>query len=328
MTVTTLYAKARAFSNIAFIKYWGNQDNDLRIPMNSSISMNLDGLFTETSVLWSPDMTRHTLNLNGTEASGHVLDRVSNHLEVIKERYHIEGFAQVESVNNFPMGAGIASSASAFAALALAATKAANQNLDEKELSTVARLGSGSAARSIPGGFVIWKSGTSHETSYAETFAEPDHWNLVDIVAILSQEHKPTGSTQGHRLAPTSALQLSRIESAEKRLHTCQQAIFNKDFNTFAHIVELDSNMMHAVMMTSNPVLMYWEPTSVDIMKQVPRWRQEGINVCYTMDAGANVHCICLQADAQRVRDRLDAMAGVQHTLLARPGDAAHLIES
>ncbi len=328
MTDSTLYAKARAFPNIAFIKYWGNQDDELRIPMNSSISMNLDGLYTETSVTWLQSASTHTLTLNGELAAGGVLERVANYLDVLKVRLGIVGFAQVESLNNFPMGAGIASSASAFAALARAATSAAGLELSEKELSTVARLGSGSASRSVPAGFVVWHGGNSHESSFAESFAGTNHWDLVDVVAVLSQEHKPVGSTQGHKLAPTSALQSARVESAMERLLSCQRAIMDRDFEAFAHTVELDSNMMHAVMMTSDPALMYWEPTSIAIMKQVPIWRREGLHVCYTMDAGANVHCICIADDAEAVRARLQDMQGIQRTLLAGPGAGAHLIAS
>jgi len=321
---------ARAFSNIAFIKYWGNRHQDLRLPVNPSLSMNLDGLFTETTITWSESSTEHslTLNSNKIEQGNSALIRASNYLDTLKQRHKIAGYAAVTSENNFPTGAGIASSASAFAALALAATRAANIELSEAELSTVARLGSGSASRSIPGGFVEWQMGENHESSYAFSIAEPDHWDLVDMIAILSTEHKAVGSTQGHALADSSVLQNARIESSIDRLKTCRQALLDKNFDTFAEVVELDSNIMHAVMMTSSPPLFYWQPESVRVMQLVREWRQDGLSVCYTLDAGPNVHCICLSKDADKVYELLKNTAGVSQVLRATPGAAAHIVNA
>ena len=147
-------ATARAHPNIAFIKYWGNRDHTLRLPANSSLSMNLDGLFTDTSLRFDPDLNEDQFILNNQTQSGKILHRLSDFLDIIRVQASISDRAFVESSNNFPMGAGIASSSSAFAALALAATKAASLQLDEKALSRLARRGSGSASRSVPGGFV------------------------------------------------------------------------------------------------------------------------------------------------------------------------------
>jgi diphosphomevalonate decarboxylase len=228
--------------------------------------------------------------------------------------------------NNFPAGAGIASSASAFAALALAGSKAAGLNLSEPELSRLARRGSGSASRSIPSGFVEWQVGTSDEDSIAFSIAEPDHWNLVDCVAIVSTSHKKTGSTEGHSIAPTSPLQAARVADASRRLELCRNAILNKDFDAFTSIVELDSDMMHSVMMTSTPALHYWKPASVEVMNSVRQWRSEGIPVCYTMDAGANVHVMTLGTEVQTLEKRLRHIPGVENILVARPGGAAKLV--
>src|SRR5512139_3487209 len=237
---------AQASPNIAFIKYWGNRDNALRIPMNGSISMNLDGLFTQTTVSFQPSLPYDELVINGHEVAGPGRDRVSYILDIIRSLAKIKDRAEVMTSNNFPSGAGIASSASAFAALALAGSKAAGLNLSEPELSRLARRGSGSAARSIPGGFVEWQAGTSDEDSFAVSIAEPSHWNLVDCVAIVSASHKKTGSTEGHSIAPTSPLQTARIADAPRRLEICRDAILNRDFDSFAPIVELDSDIMHS----------------------------------------------------------------------------------
>jgi diphosphomevalonate decarboxylase len=321
-------ATAQASPNIAFIKYWGNRDNDLRLPMNGSISMNLGGLFTRTTVSFQPSLPYDELIINGHEVAGPGLARISYILDLIREMAKIREHAEVMSENNFPSGAGIASSASAFAALALAGSKAALLNLSEPELSRLARRGSGSAARSIPGGFVEWQAGTCDEDSYAFSIAGPDHWDLVDCVAIVSAAHKKTGSTEGHSLAPTSPLQGARVVDAPRRLEICRRTILERDFNMFASIVELDSDMMHAVMMTSTPALHYWKPASLEVMNCVRQWRMEGSPVCYTVDAGPNVHVLCLEADAKMVEKRLREIRGVDNVLVARAGGPAKIVEN
>jgi diphosphomevalonate decarboxylase len=319
-------ATAQAFANIAFIKYWGNRDNILRLPMNGSISMNLDGLFTRTTVSFQPSLPYDELIINGHEIAGAGRDRVSYILDIIRGMVNIHESAEVMSENNFPSGAGIASSAAAFAALALAGSQAAGLDLSEKELSRLARRGSGSASRSIPGGFVEWQAGTTDEASFAYSIAEPGHWNLVDCVAIVSASHKKTGSTEGHSIAPTSPLQAARVADAPRRLEICRNAILNCDFDSFASIVELDSDIMHAVMMTSTPALHYWKPASLEVMNNVRTWRAEGIPACYTVDAGPNVHVICPETEAHIIDKRLREIAGVEDVLVARAGGAAKIV--
>jgi diphosphomevalonate decarboxylase len=318
---------ATAQANIAFIKYWGNRDNTLRIPSNGSISMNLDGLYTRTTVRFQRGLSSDRLSINGYEVTGKGLDRISHILNLIRGMANIHERAEVMSENNFPSGAGIASSASAFAALALAGSKAAGLNLNEPELSRLARRGSGSAARSIPGGFVEWQAGANDEDSFAFSIAGPVHWDLVDCVAIVSAAHKKTGSTEGHTIAHTSPLQAARVADAPRRLEICRRAILERDFNTFASIVELDSDMMHAVMMTSTPALHYWKPASMEVMSCVRQWRAEGMPVCYTVDAGPNIHVVCPQREAQIVEKRLREIRGVDNVLVARAGGPARLVE-
>lgn len=318
-------AVARANANIAFIKYWGNRDDALRLPANPSLSMTLEGLFAQTAVTWQPAES-DTFILNGQQQTGEPLRRVSAHLDVLRRRLALEAQAHVESRNNFPTGAGIASSAAAFAALTVAGAAAAGAVLDERELTRLARLGSGSASRSIPAGFVEWHAGASHEESYAESIFPPDHWDLVDVIAVVSREHKPVGSTAGHRSAITSDLQAARVAGAERRLNLCKEALAARDFSRFAQIVELDSNLMHAVMMTSDPPLFYWQPASLAIMALVRQWRAEGLRVCYTLDAGPNVHCICLAEDASVIAERLRTIPQVIEIFSARPGSEAQVV--
>jgi diphosphomevalonate decarboxylase len=287
--------------------------------------MNLGGLETRTTVAFEPSLKSDVLTLNGQSVNGASLERVSQFLDRVRGMAGINDFARIESKNNFPMGAGIASSASAFAALSLASTTAAGLHLDEAALSRLARTGSGSACRSIPGGFVEWLADGCDPDSGAISIAPPEHWDLCDCVAIISREHKPTGSTEGHALAHTSPLQKARVDGAPQRLVQCRNAILARDFAAFAEVTELDNNLMHAVMMTSRPQLLYWQPATVAIMKAVQTWRAEGLAACYTIDAGPNVHVICERADQEQVEARLRQITGVQDVLVAYPGGPARL---
>ncbi|MBT3190392.1 MAG: diphosphomevalonate decarboxylase [Anaerolineae bacterium] len=320
-------ATALAHPNIALIKYWGNRDHDLRIPVNGSFSMNLEGLSAKTKVLFSETLSEDSLILNEEEISGAGLVRVSQILDEVRKSAGILLYAEVVSENNFPTGAGIASSAAAFSALALAASKAAGLELEEPSLSILARHGSGSACRSIPSGFVEWTNGKTDQDSYAFSIAPPEHWDLADCVAVTSSGHKHIGSTQGHRLAETSPLQKARVEDAPRRIDICRKAILDRDFETFAFIVEKDSDLMHAVMMTSNPALFYWNPATLHVMQSVRDWRAEGLPVFYTIDAGPNVHVITLKEKMDEVQAKLAALKGVQKVLTATVGGAARLLE-
>ncbi len=318
---------AQAAPNIALIKYWGNRDDALRLPANGSISMNLAGLFTRTTVSFQPSLPFDELVINGNEVAGRALKRVSAVLDLVRELAHVHENAEVISENNFPSGAGIASSAAAFAALALAASRAAGLNLSERDLSRLARRGSGSAARSIPGGFVEWQAGTGDDDSFAFSIAPPGHWALADCIAILSAAHKKTGSTEGHMLAATSPLQAARLADTPRRLDLCRRAVLDRDFDALASVVELDSDMLHAVMMTSTPGLYYWQPASLAVMQAVRDWRGEGMRACYTVDAGANVHVLCPEEAAQEVSGRLSSVPGVTNVLTAGVGGPASLGE-
>jgi len=322
----TRRATALANSNIAFVKYWGNRDEKLRLPANPSLSMNLAGLETATTVEFRPGLAEDEVVIGGEAQAGAAKARVSAHLDHIRARAGLTIRARVTSRNNFPAGAGIASSASAFAALTVAGAAAAGLTLSERELSALARLGSGSAARSIPAGFVEWQLGDAPEASFAFSVAPPDYWALSDVVAVISKAHKAVGSTGGHALAGTSPLQAARVASAPERLRVCREALLARDFAALAEVVEADSNLMHAVMMTSTPPLYYWEPMTLGIMKAVREWRAEGVPVCFTIDAGPNVHCLCPAEAAPEVERRLRTL-GVTEILSAGTGGGARLIE-
>ncbi|MEA3327911.1 MAG: diphosphomevalonate decarboxylase [Chloroflexota bacterium] len=323
----SMKATAIAHPNIAFIKYWGLKDKVKRIPANDSMSMNIGCLSTRTTVEYDLTLEGDTLTLNDQKVTGPALQRVAAFLDRIRQKTGSIHFAHVRSENNFPHGAGLASSASAFAALALAGTAALGLNLSEKELSSLARFGSGSACRSIPGGFVEWRTDLQTRESFASSFAPADHWKLVDLIAILSEEHKSVGSEAGMASAASSPFQEARVLDAPRRLDLCRRAILNRDFNALAKVTELDSNMMHAVMMTSNPPLFYWHPASLAIIKAVTEWQKQDIPVTYTLDAGPNIHVICPQESMGEVLSRLRQFPMVINILKGIPAGSARLLD-
>ena len=313
-------------ANIAFIKYWGRRDHALRLPLNSSISMNLDSATTTTTVLFDPALPADQVVVEGAENADQTARRVSEHLDRIRTLAGISACARVVSRNSFPMGAGIASSASAFAALTVAACAAAGLELDERALTLLARLGSGSACRSIPAGFVEWHAADTHEGSYAELIAPPEHWDLCDLIAIVQTEHKKVGSTKGHELVDPSPFAGARLAAAERALPIVRAALLRRDFATFGEETEQEAIRMHAVAMTSQPSLLYWSPETVRIMHAVRDWRAEGLPAYFTIDAGANVHVLCQGADAADLESGLRSLPGVQDVITNHPGPGTQLI--
>ena len=319
-------ASAISHPNIAFIKYWGNRDDALRLPANGSVSMNLSALFTKTTVTFRDDLRADCLTINGKEISGAALARAAAFMDEVRRFKPAAGFAEIQSENNFPMGAGIASSAAAFSALALAASAAAGLNLKENELSRLARKGSGSACRSVPDGYCEWLAGEGDADSYAVSIAPASHWDLTDLIAVISEEHKKVGSTAGHAAAFTSPFQSERVKTAPDRVRACREAILKRDFSALAAVSEQDMIMMHGVMMTQDPPLFYWEPASVRLIKAVREWRSAGLPCFATLDAGPNVHVICPANQQDEVRKQMETISGINEILISPPGRKAHLV--
>lgn len=321
-------AKAKAPANIAFIKYWGKKDQKLRIPMNSSISMNLSAVFTITSVEFDRRLKMDKVYLNGKKALGKERERVVDHLDRVREMAGMKLFADMRSVNNFPKGSGIASSASGFAALTLAAVRAANLKLSTRQLSILARMGSGSACRSIPDGFVEWKTAKTSNASFARSLFPPDYWDICDLIVIVTRKKKKVSSTKGHAVAESSPFYKTRIRGMKEKVEAIKKALRNKDFNSLGQIIEEDAINMHAVMMTSSPPLYYWTGATMEIIQSVIRWREEGFQSYFTIDAGPNVHIICRGRDVDHLKHLLLKIHGVRDIIINRPAKGARLISS
>jgi diphosphomevalonate decarboxylase len=304
-------ASSIAYSNLALIKYWGNRHDALRLPVTGSISFNLDRAFTTTTIEFSSGLAADQIELDGAPAGGASAARISRHLDLLRALAGTSQLARVVSRNTFPMGAGIASSASGFAALTCAAAWALGLNLLERDLSRVARRGSGSAARSVPGGFVEWHAGDDDAQSFAETIAPAEHWPLHDLIAIVAHAEKAVGSTEGHHLAHSSPLFRARVARVEHDLPVMRRAILLKDFQALGEIAEADTLSMHAVMMTSRPSLLYWSPATVALIHAVREWRQAGLACYFSIDAGPNVHVITTPDAASETAQRLRALPSV-----------------
>jgi diphosphomevalonate decarboxylase len=314
-------ATAIANPNIAFVKYWGKADAALNLPANPSLSMNLAALTTATTVEFRPGLPSDTVTIDDQPATDQAAARVVAHLDRVRALAGTDDRAWVASRNDFPAGTGLASSAAAFAALSLAAALAVGLDLDEAALSRLARLGSGSACRSVPAGFSLWQ-GDSDETSYARQVASPEHWDLRDVIAIVSHKHKSVGSLEGHALASSSPLHAARLAAVPGFLDAVRQGLEKRDLSIMGPAVEVDAMAMHGVMMTSQPALLYWLPETVAVLREVRAWRQSGLGVYFTLDAGPNVHCLCEAADAREVAGRLRNSVVVQDVLVSGPGEA------
>lgn len=315
-------------SNIAFIKYWGNADHALRIAANPSLSMNLADLTITATVQFNSTFPTDTLTINGESVTGAATRRVFAQMDIIRAKAKINTRAHIETESTFPAGAGIASSAAAFSALAVAGAKAAGLSLTEAELSALARRGSGSASRSVPDGFVEWQAGGTDESSFAVSIAPADHWDLVDVVAIVSSAHKSVGSTGGHAIADSSVLQAARVAGADERFAAAKAAVLTKDLDALGTVIEEDAVMMHGVMMTSRPPLFYWTPATLEIIHAVRQWRAAGLPVYFTIDAGPNVHLICESLHADKVESRAQTLSGVQKTLRSGVGGGTRIIQT
>jgi len=314
-------------SNIAFVKYWGRKDEVLRLPANANISFCLDGLTTTTTVEFSDIYPEDDVTID-YEKNEKDTAKISKHLNRVRKLAGISQKAKVVTINNFPSGTGLSSSASGFAALTIAAVAAANLKLSEKDLSILARQGSGSACRSIPDGFVEWCDADTSEESYAYSLFPPEHWNLIDIVAVVSTEKKRVSTSEGQKLAQTSPFFIERSKHIDAKNELAKQLLKEKKFHELGALMEKEALEMHAIMITSTPPLLYWTQGSLKIMKLVQQWREEEhIPVYFTVNTGQDIHLICEEPTKNIVLEKLKGVEEVRKTLVSRPGKGAHLIE-
>ena len=317
-------ATAKAPANIAFIKYWGKADAELNLPLTDTISMNLSACLTTTTVEFNHSFQQDKFTLNRQKLT--LPSKLVNHLDRIRRLAHIKPRAKITSSNNFPAGTGIASSASGFAALTLAAAAAADLKLSALQLSALARAGSGSAARSIPTGFVVWEKGHDHASSFASSLYPPHHWHLIDVIAIVSSQEKTTTSTDGHQLASTSPYFKLRLKQLPHRIIQVGQALKTKNLQLLGETIETEAIDLHLIAMSSQPPVFYWEPATLQLIKLLPQWRSRGLPVYFTLDAGPNPHLITEAKYQVKLLNQLHQLKFINQLIVNRVGEGARLI--
>ena len=327
-------ATVEAPPNIALVKYWGCRDPELVLPYNSSVSVTLAGLRSRTRVRFDPELSADRVVLNGAPAAGSPREAAIRMLDRVRERAGLGLRAEVTSDNNFPTASGLASSASGFAALAGAASAAAGLDLSPRELSRLARLGSGSAARSVFGGFVLWRAGTRSDgrDSYARTIFGPAHWpQLADVVVLIENApEKAVRSAEAMQATVrTSPDYPGRLERLPGEIDRIVRAIGARDADRLFPLVMEECDSFRDVCETTRPSLDYLTPASRAVLSEVRVLnRAAGRPVAaYTHDAGAHVHVFTLDRHLRSVRRALAALPGVRATQVVRPGAGAHLVE-
>lgn len=317
-------AVAQAQANIALIKYWGKRDSGDNLPAVGSLSVTLDALWTRMGVDFSNELDADELIVNAAK-NADMLPRVSACLDRVAGQDRLR--AAVSSESNFPIAAGLASSASAFAALVVAASHAAGLERDTLAMARLAGATSGSAARSLYGGFVELRP-REHDID-VESILDADAWPLEVVVAITETASKPLGSGEAMLRSASSSPFYSRWLSGQVAdLAMAREAVANRDFEKLAAVSEHNCLKMHSVMWASRPPVVYWNGATLSCMETIRRLQAQGHAVFFTIDAGPQVKAICLPDVAEIVRSALDACDGVRQTMVSALGAGASVLDS
>ena len=304
---------ALAHPNIALVKYWGKRDRALNLPAVPSLSVTLAPFQTETTVEWGTNEDH--FRINGAVAHGSDAARIAEFLDLIDSG---RPGVHIDSTNNFPTAAGLASSSSAFAALALAATEAAGQSPTLAELSVLARQGSGSASRSLWGGFVTWSHGDLLDgtDSHGHPIADENHWDLRVLVALVSDQKKAISSRAGmNRTQETSPLFEGWVTSALSDVEEAEAAVQNRDLERLGTVMEHSTMKMVGTMFSAQPAVVYMKPATVAVLHAVTEMRAKGTPAWATMDAGPNVKVLTTPDAADAVRQALQQHVDTVHSL-------------
>lgn len=323
-------ASAIANANIALIKYWGKRDEELMLPQNSSISMTTDGIFTHTTVEFDEKYKEDIFILNekefkkGTEEYDEYIEKFLN---IVREIAKIKLRAKIVSINNFPTGAGVASSAAGFAALATATNKALNLGFSQRELSMLARRGSGSATRSIFGGFVEWQKGEKEDgsDSYTQQIVPPNYWSEFKmIICLTSKKEKKLKSRAGMaQTVKTSSYYKAWLKTVDKDLTKLKEGILKRNFTLVGKTAEENCLKMHALMITTKPPIIYWNPVTIEIIHSVMELREQGLECYFTIDAGPQVKILSLRENVNKIQEKIKKVKGVEDIIVTGPGKGA-----
>ena len=293
---------AVAHANIAIVKYWGKRDDALILPQAASLSVALDKLVTETTV--ELGASQDSLVIDGKPAD-------FSRARAMLDAAGIHQKAQIVSKNSFPAAAGLASSASGFAALAAAIGKGPE----------IARLGSGSAARSVPGGWAVWENESARQVFPAS------HWDLRFCIALCDSGPKETSSRDGMKITrDTSPYHAPWIEQCRRDLPRALHLLAHKDLEGLGALAESNALRMHADALAADPPLVYWQPATVGCLHALRALRGEGVQAWATIDAGPHVVAICAPESAKQVETRLRGVSGVVDVLVCSPAEGARVV--
>ncbi len=321
---------AVAHSNIALVKYWGKRSGHNNVPAVGSISMTIDALWSKSDVTFRKTMKNDRFFLNGQLVPGNQMIQVSAFVDRLRRMADTDRRCEINSVNNFPTAAGLASSASGYAALTVAASNSLGLHMDPTALSALARVGSGSAARSIFGGFVELPAGLDDIDSPAAVQLETEHfWSLATVIAITASSAKPISSRKAMALTKKTAPYFEAwIMASHQDLDDVRSAIRRKDIHGVGAVAEHSALKLHGLMMSARPGVLYWNPGTVEVIREVLQMREDGLAAYFTIDAGPQVKVICELRDAHAVAHRLESLSGVMDVIIAGPGPSAKLMEN
>ncbi len=314
-------ATAKAHTNIALVKYWGKKDQDLIIPQTDSLSLTLNEFYTTTTVNFDNHLTSDLVAIDQHILSKKEAQKVVHVLDIVRQLSGIKSFARVDSINHVPTAAGLASSASAFAALAGAASTAAGLNLSSRDLSRLARRGSGSATRSIYGGLVEWKKGTDDDSSFAQPVLENVDFPIEMLAVLVDTKKKKVSSRSGMQSSvETSPYYDAWRQVVANDMVAIKKAIKAKDIDQIGHIAEENALRMHSLTFSADPGFTYFNGETLTIIKAVEDLRNQGVNCYYTMDAGPNVKVIYDRGNRNKIVEELSNIVGPERLVVSQPG--------
>jgi len=316
--------QARAYANIALCKYWGKLPGRGNFPATPSISLALDKLVTDTIVTALPQGPDRFI-LDHKKADQKSLAKLSAYLDLWRSRKFVRGYFKIESENSFPTGAGLASSASGYAALTLALSGFAHKKISISQLSRLSRQGSGSSARSVTGGLSKLPSGKNPSSQLIRS-PEDIPWGMV--VAVVDCGKKEVGSTQGMEFSRTnSPYYKSWLMQAAKDYRSMLAAIRTMDFTRIGEICESNTLAMHACMIATRPSLIYWNEVTVFLISMAAMMRKKGLEAYCSIDAGPHVAFLTKREDFLKVKRRISKVFGVKSALVCYPAGDAKIID-
>jgi len=319
---TPIVIESEANSNIALIKYWGKLERSGNFPAVPSLSLTLSELRTTTRLELDESLQADQVHLDGELTTGRPSDRISRVLDEFRQLSNKSVRTRVTTHNDFPTAAGLASSASGFAALVVAADAAYATGLDLSALSSLAREASASAARSLFGGWAILPAGAAAATQLAPA----EYWSLALVVAVTASGKKAISSTDAMNLTrATSPYYAAWVAGAGRAFDDARKAVLKRDLPLLGAAMEQSTLMMHATMLTASPAVIYLAPGTLNVMQRVTALRAQGLACYYTMDAGPHVKVLCNVSDASRVRAELTKLDGVLDVLVTKPGPGARV---